>query len=198
MNKTLSLIRKCVFNLLYILAIIVCLTKVGEVNKITTYNISGIGSMKSSSVLSDYKEPMPPAEKILTKQSPTTYQYRLTSFYENDECDSLPCVGAGFCDKDFQLNEKGWYTYQGKLVIAAATPYMQSTFGVKPNKLYFRYYDELILTIDGVKYDAIVLDTCVACYKNEILDLFVKDKASAIDRGYRGQNMITVEIKKKQ
>ena len=55
-----------------------------------------------------------------------------------------------------------------------------------------------MVTIDGVKYPGIILDTCGACYKDERIDLFVKDKASVVDRGYRGKNMITVEIIKKQ
>jgi hypothetical protein len=75
---------------------------------------------------------------------------------------------------------------------------MQNVFGVQENKLYFRYWDELIITIDGVKYDAIMLDTCGACYRDERLDLFVTDAAHAIDRGYQGYNMIDVQIAKKQ
>jgi len=194
-KSTFSLIRKLSFNLLYVCAILVCLVTFNGTTKITTYNVSGISSLGSTQILSEYVEPKPSlTPQLLTGNIPTnkTYKYRLTSFTD-------ACVGAGFCGKKhFQTNEKGWYLYKGKLVVATATPYMINVFGKKPNKLYFKYYDELYLTIDGVRYEAIVLDTCGACYKDERVDLYVKDKASVIDRGYRGKNMITVEIKKKQ
>jgi hypothetical protein len=192
-KTTLSLIKKMSFNILYISAILICLVKVGSVSKITTYNVSGVSSLSSSQILSEYVEPKPEIlKKEPLKSSQKVYKYRLTSFTDK-------CVGAGFCGaRDFKTNEKGWYLYKGKLVVATATPYLVKTFGYKPNKLYFKYYDELILTIDGVKYEAIVLDTCGACYREERVDLYVKDEKSVIDRGYRGYNMISVEIKKKQ
>ena len=189
MKSRFDLIKKMSLNLIYVIALILCVIKVGSVNKITTYNLAGISSLGSSQILSEYVEPEPEPEP--EPVAPTVYKYRLTHFTD-------PCVGAGFCANQLQLNEKGWYTYQGKLVVATATPYMINVFGYKPNKLYFRYYDELILTIDGVRYEAIVLDTCGACYRDERIDLFVKDPAHGIDRGYRGYNMISVEIKKKQ
>ena len=198
MKNKLVLIRKEAFCLIYIVALFLCFYKVGEVNKITTYNVAGINSVMSSQLKKEYVPPLPEIEEKLVNNSPQKYEYRLTSYYLNDDCNSTDCTGAGFCAKDLVPNEKGWYTYNGKLVIAAATTYMQNVFGVKENKLYFKYYDELLLTIDGVEYEAIVLDTCGACYKNEIIDLFVKDASSAIDRGYKGKNMITLEVAKKK
>ena len=61
-----------------------------------------------------------------------------------------------------------------------------------------KYYDEVNITIDGQVYPGIILDTCGACYRDERIDLFVKDKASVMDRGYMGRNMITLEITKKK
>jgi len=191
----LELIKKLSFNLLYMCALLICVVKVGEVNSITTFNIAGVSSLGSSQILSEYVEPVPTPviiKKESFKSTPKIYKYRLTSFTDK-------CVGAGFCGaRDFKTNEKGWYLYKGKLVVATATPYMIKTFGYKANKQYFKYYDELILTIDGKKYEAIVLDTCGACYRDERVDLYVKDEKSVIDRGYKGRNMISVEIKKKQ
>lgn len=192
-KSSLALIKKMSMNLVYIVAIFLCVVKVGYSNKITTYNVSGISSLGTTQILSEYVEPKPNTNLLaagITKSN--TYKYRLTSFTD-------PCVGAGFCGaKHFQTNEKGWYMYKGKLVVATATPYMINVFGKKANKLYFKYYDELLLTIDGVEYEAIMLDTCGACYRDERLDLMVVDQASAIDRGYRGYNMIDVKIIKKQ
>ncbi len=208
MKNRKSLIKQLFFDLIYIVAVMACFTKVGAATKITTFNVAGISSLRSSHL--EYVEPPAPepepepepaptpapivnhATSTLNPSSTDVYKYRLTSFYEDE------CVGAGFCRVNFIPDEHGWYTYNGKLVIAGATYYMQNVFGVKENKLYFRYYDELVITIDGVKYDAIMLDTCGACYRDERLDLFVVDAEHAIDRGYKGHNMIDVQIVKKQ
>ncbi len=203
MKHYLELIKKLSFNLLYMCALLICVVKVGEINSITTFNTAGVSSLGSSQILSEYVEEKPaPAKKKATKAKDTAintnvsknkkYKYRLTSFTDK-------CVGAGFCGaRDFKTNEKGWYLYKGKLVVATATPYMLKTFGYRSGIQYFKYYDELVLTIDGKKYNAIVLDTCGACYRDGRIDLYVKDEKSVIDRGYKGHNMITVEIKKKQ
>lgn len=92
------------------------------------------------------------------------------------------------CEKDFQVNEKGWYTYKGKLVIATATKYLFSYgYSRKENIIYYRYYDILNIKINGTIYEAIVLDSCGACMKNKIIDLFVANRSSVIT------TMITVE-----
>lgn len=196
MKRTLQIIKREIFVTSYIIALFLCLAVVGEKNKITTYNVAGVNSVMSTNLIMEEK-PVEEVEEIVV-ESPTLYQYRLTSYYENDECKSTPCTGTGLCDKDFETNEHGWYTYHGKLVLAAATPYLVKQFGYKENKLYFKYYDEVTLTIDGVQYEGIILDTCGACYRNEIIDLFVSGKDSVIDRGYKGNNMITLEVTKKQ
>ena len=45
---------------------------------------------------------------------------------------------------------------------------------------YFKYYDEITLNINGVDYQAIILDSCGACMKNNILDLFVSGSKYSI------------------
>lgn len=120
--------------------------------------------------------------------------YRLTSYYPSETSNH---TGSGLNTSDFQINEKGWYTYQGKLVLAAATTYLQKNYGVKPNKHYFKYYQTIFITIDNIRYEGIILDSCGACsYLNENrLDLFVSNKQYVIDRGYRGKNTVKVEYK---
>ena len=62
-------------------------------------------------------------------------------------------------------------------------------------KKYFKYYDEVNVTIDGIDYKGIILDSCGACMKvtyEERLDLFVNSGENAIDRGYKGNNPIYV------
>lgn len=126
--------------------------------------------------------------------APTYIDYRLTSFYANDGYGTGSCTGSGLCEKDFQINEHGWYTYNGKLVLAGATTYLQKSFGYIEGRHYFRYYDEVTIIIDGVTYTGIILDSCGASMKvsENRLDLFVSGKDSVIDRGYRGKNMVQV------
>lgn len=48
------------------------------------------------------------------------------------------------------------------------------------NKEYFKYYDVLILEINGQTYEGIVLDSCGACMKKNLIDLFVSSPNSVI------------------
>ena len=200
-KRTLKIVRNCSLYMLYVILIISILCGIGKVNVVTTYNVSGVASLQSSHLLDKYTPPVkePTPEPVVVKASDQKVRkYRLTSFYANDELKTGDCVGAGFCWWDFDVNEKGWYTYKGKLVLAAATTYLQKKFGTREGITYFKYYDEVNVTIDGVVYPGIILDTCGACYRDVRIDLMVRDGKSAIDRGYMGRNMITVEVTKKK
>ena len=122
-----------------------------------------------------------------------TRAFRLTSYYPEEDTD---CTGSGKCSWDFQVNDKGWYTWNGKIVLAAATTYLQKSFGYVEGKKYFKYYDEVNVMIDGNTYKGIILDSCGACMTvtyEERLDLFVNSSQNTIDRGYKGNNPIYVE-----
>ena len=122
-----------------------------------------------------------------------TRAFRLTSYYPEEDTD---CTGSGKCSWDFQVNDKGWYTWNGKIVLAAATTYLQKSFGYVEGKKYFKYYDEVNVMIDGNTYTGIILDSCGACMTvtyEERLDLFVNSSQNTIDRGYKGNNPIYVE-----
>ena len=137
-------------------------------------------------------------------EEPKEYtDYRLTSFWFNDNYGTSSCTGSGLCEKDFDINNNGWYTYNGKLVLAAATyECLYSHSGAcsnwntkKENKTYYNYYDEIEIIIDGNIYNGIILDSCGACMYidyEQRLDLFVSSKDYAIDRGYKGNNTISV------
>ena len=85
------------------------------------------------------------------------------------------------CTWNFQKNNNGWYTYNGKLVIATATTYLaKQGWQVGNGVQLHKYYDEIILNINGVDYPAIVLDSCGACMKKKIIDLFVSESGSSI------------------
>jgi hypothetical protein len=136
------------------------------------------------------------------------FPFRMTSYWTGDSGYTSSVTGSGKSAKDFAINDNGWYTYNGKIVLAAATnECLNSRRGAcgKWNtpiagKHYFNYYDELEVMIDGNVYTGIVLDSCGACMfvKNEErLDLFVSSKNYAIDRGYKGNNPVFVLLEVK-
>ena len=56
MKRVLSIVKREVFVVFYVLLLMLMLVKVGEVNKITTYNISGVNYLMSSHLVTEYKE----------------------------------------------------------------------------------------------------------------------------------------------
>lgn len=91
-------------------------------------------------------------------------------------------TGSGKKTSDFQVNEKGWYTYQGKVVIATATPYLLNYgYSRKEGITYRKYYDTLTIVIDGIAYEAIVLDSCGAAMSKNIIDVFVSGSQYAVN-----------------
>lgn len=130
----------------------------------------------------DYIDDIPNYETIEDPIVITNYQTRLTSFYSNDGYGTGSCTGTGLCESDFQVNENGWYTYQGKLVLATATPYLLNYgYSLGSNVETYRYYEELQIIIDGINYNAIVLDSCGACMGDNRIDLFVSNRESIKD-----------------
>lgn len=107
-----------------------------------------------------------------------------TGYYVHDGTGSGSCTGSGLCTNNFQVNENGWYTYQGKVVIATATNLcLNLTTGVcgQYNSLpagynAYDYGDTIWFTLDGKRYEGIVLDTCGASFwqeKYQRYDIFV-------------------------
>ena len=107
---------------------------------------------------------------------------KLTSYCSIGKgCKSGKCTGSGKCIKDFSTNELGWYTYKGKVVLATATSYLLNKGWTKRNGIiYYKYNDTLDFVYKGKTYHGIVLDSCGACMKSRIIDVFVKDQSSVI------------------
>lgn len=121
-----------------------------------------------------------------------TYKTRMTSYWAGDGYTPGVTTGSGKGIKDFQTNEKGWYTYHGKLVVGTATTYLlKYGYTLAKGVHTYKYYDELTLTIDGKNYEAIVLDSCGSSMTTDRIDLFVKDGRHAKD------TTITVRTKQK-
>lgn len=119
--------------------------------------------------------------KAEENQYTITYEYetRLTSYYPRKP---IRPTGCGLGIEDFGVNEYGWYTYNGQLVVATATNYLLNYgWRYQDGVRLYNYYDNLILEIDGVDYEAIVLDSCGICMTTGRVDLFVTDKDAVID-----------------
>lgn len=107
------------------------------------------------------------------EQVSSSYTTRMTSYYP-EEGETMTASGLGI--NNFQVNDKGWFTYNGKLVVATAS----NRLGYTSMRTY-NLYEELILSIDGVEYEAIVLDVCGACQRYNRIDLFVSSVRYAKD-----------------
>ena len=120
-------------------------------------------------------------------QTQSSYTTRMTSYYPEE---GELTTGSGLSPANFEINDKGWYTYQGKLVVATATTYLANQGWQVGNGVHlYKYYDELTLTIDGVDYDAIILDSCGSSMQTDRVDLYV----SSIN--YIKDTIITVKVK---
>ncbi len=120
---------------------------------------------------------------------------RFTSYWVGDGS-SADTTSSGLNSKDFEVNENGWYTYQNKVVLAAATDIcLEAKTGAcgKYNELPEGYnlhslYDELTIYVDEVAYDAIILDSCGASFWQEEYqryDLYISsDKYLTDIKGY--------------
>ncbi len=121
-------------------------------------------------------------EETTIEEISDTYTTRMTSYWANDGYGTGECTGSGLCSWNFQVNDKGWYTYQGKLVVATATVYLANQgWFVSDGVHLYKYWEELVLTIDGVEYDAIILDSCGSSMRTDRVDLFVSNGSSAKD-----------------
>lgn len=131
-------------------------------------------------------------------QSDQLQDVRFTSFWPDESSGNKTASGLGV--EDFEINAQGWFTYQDRVVVAAATEEcLESKAGAcrKYSKLpdgyqLHRLFDELTLLIDGIEYPAIVLDHCGASYWNEErqrYDVYVIDE----DHLYDGQGQVVID-----
>ena len=104
-------------------------------------------------------------------------------------------TSSGKKPSDFEVNEDGMYTYNGKVVVATANT---NRWNKRP--LYNGYesndhYDTLKINWNGKTYDAIVLDVCGECYGNDRenkqrIDIFMSKEYKHLVHGtverYRG------------
>lgn len=114
-----------------------------------------------------------------------------TSYYPNDSYGSNAMTSSGLTIDDFDVNEQGWFTYKGYVVVATATELCLNVKSgpcgrfnePKDTHHYFKLFDTLQINVGGKSYKAIVLDSCGACNWDEDLqrvDVFVRDNKYVI------------------
>lgn len=132
-------------------------------------------------------------QEVFEQQKQTEREIIFTNYFTGDECGSTAKTGSGLTTDQFDVNDKGFYTYNGYVVVAAATNKgLESDYKVlakfnEPEEgiTYYDYGDTLDIKIYGESYKAIVLDTCGACMDIEYLkkydnglnriDIFISD-----------------------
>lgn len=117
------------------------------------------------------------------------------------------CTTKG--NEKFQVNENGWYTYWGMVVIAAATYSCQKNcanrakYGTFPSDYrIYNFRDRIQFVVEGITYTGIVLDSCGACMyhingeKLQRYDIFVPNGSISSSLSTKGKNTgkITAEL----
>lgn len=127
---------------------------------------------------------------------PEPTEVRFTSHHIGDYSGSGDTTASGLTVDDFEVNAEGWYTYNGKVVLASATygcmmattgacgQYMELPDGYSIHELF----DEVVIYLNGTSYTGIILDACGASFWDEPLqryDIFVVSKDHMTDQsGY--------------
>lgn len=75
-------------------------------------------------------------------------------------------TASGLQIKDFEVNDEGMYTYEGKVVIATANM-TRLQRGIAEGYRSHELYEELTIKLNGKEYTGIVLDVCGKCYYAE-------------------------------
>ena len=103
-------------------------------------------------------------------------QYKFTGYYfgnggPSDDDDGN--LGSGVKHEQLKVNNEGWYTYNGKVVLASSTNALLKigNYKKRDNIHYFNYFDEVTFEYNGTKYTGIILDSCGAAMKSNIMDI---------------------------
>ena len=75
-------------------------------------------------------------------------------------------TASGLQIKDFEVNDDGMYTYNGKVVIATANM-TRLPRGIAEGYRSHELYEELTIKLNGKEYTGVVLDVCGKCYYAE-------------------------------
>lgn len=113
------------------------------------------------------------------------YKAIFTNYYVGDGS-STKKTGSGLTTDNFVLNEDGFYTYNGYVVVATASwqgiwsdePVLKDVKDVPYGYHVYHYGDTFKFVLNGKEYEAIVLDTCGKSYeeadKYQRIDVFTR------------------------
>ena len=156
-------------------------------------NVSDVKVSEKANLLKSNNDVSSSTEKKVIEND-----FRITSYYPGESGVGRK-TGSGLSTSDFdiiKIGNKSVYSFQGKVVVAAATEELLKVAqngGIKlsrngkerqEGKHYFRYNDTLTINIDGQNYDAIVLDSCGASMweGEKRIDIFVPSASNVVDR----------------
>lgn len=72
-------------------------------------------------------------------------------------------TASGLKINDFEVNDEGMYTFEGKVVVATANM-TRLPRGIAEGYKSHELYEEFTIQLNDKEYQAIVLDVCGACY----------------------------------
>lgn len=72
-------------------------------------------------------------------------------------------TASGLQIKDFEVNDDGMYTYDGKVVVATANM-TRLPRGIAEGYRSHELYEEFTIRLNDKEYSGVVLDLCGACY----------------------------------
>lgn len=75
-------------------------------------------------------------------------------------------TASGLQTKDFEVNDDGMYTYDGKVVVATANM-TRLPRGIAEGYRSHELYEEFMIRLNGKEYQAITLDVCGSCFYTE-------------------------------
>lgn len=108
------------------------------------------------------------------------YKHEVDVYFTNyhlGDGSSGTTTASGLQIKDFEVNDDGMYTYDGKVVVATANM-TRLPRGIAEGYKSHELFEEFTIRLNDKDYQAIVLDVCGACYymESEFLqryDIFV-------------------------
>lgn len=100
-------------------------------------------------------------------ECPTQDEFETTDVYFTNyhygDGSSGDTTASGLQIKDFEVNDEGMYTYDGKVVIATANM-IRFPRGIVEGYNSHELFEEFTIRLNDKEYPAIVLDVCGACY----------------------------------
>lgn len=128
------------------------------------------------------KESPAPPQEIGVAQAPPVetksggaQSVKFTNYYTGDATGATDRTAVGLTANDFGVNHRGWYTYNGDVVLAGATnACLDITSGPCGEYSYlpagfrsYDFYDRVAFDFQGEAFSGVIVDSCGACFWDE-------------------------------